>query len=227
MRLINKSFQTGLSLAALVLSGCGGGYQFAEAPLDLSPRAERALKEWSEKSNPGIFAVTPDGSSYGYSFCNDIRCSGDDETVALYSCESKNPGKRCVIYARSGRYVWNKEQIDFSKPLPRSDAERTATARGIRPMAFTWEGYTALMSGTMEFEEHGRDGVISLVMTDQTRCKGNYGFMEKNKGRWFLRCENGLGANGTFEATGSNGGVVAAGKDNRNRSVSGIVGGNA
>lgn len=161
------------------------------------------------EGHPGVFAVTPDGSSYGYSYCNDIRCSGDDETVALYSCESKNPGKRCLIYARGGKYVWNKEQIDFSKSLPRSDAERTATAQGIRPMAFTWEGYTALMSGIMEFKEHGRTGAIELVMTDQTKCRGYYSFteekMNKNKGSWFLRCENGLGADGTFETTGSNG----------------------
>ncbi|UEM19369.1 hypothetical protein JL100_020050 [Skermanella mucosa] len=192
---------------------------------------EKALKVWSEKGTPGVFAVTPDGSSYGYSYCNDIRCSGDDETVALYSCESKNPGKRCLIYARGGKYVWNKEQIDFSKSLPRSDAERTATAQGIRPMAFTWEGYTALMSGIMEFKEHGRTGAIELVMTDQTKCRGYYSFteekMNKNKGSWFLRCENGLGADGTFETTGSNGGVVATGKDDRNRSVSAIVGGKA
>jgi hypothetical protein len=89
-------------LALLSLSGCIAGYPHATGPLNLSASVENGLREWSSRSNPMTFALTLDGHSYGYSYCSDIKCSGNEDAVALYSCEKMSKGSHCVIYARDG-----------------------------------------------------------------------------------------------------------------------------
>jgi len=192
--------------------------------MNISPSVENGLWEWASRSNPNVFALALDGRAYGYSYCADIRCSGNEEATALYACTSKSQGSECVIYARDGRYVWNNELIKQPVAQARAPEKQTAVNSGVRPIAISWEGYASLVNGTMKFDENGHNGVLELAMDDQTPCKGNYSFTEKGKGNWFLGCQNGPTANGTFETTGKNGGITAAGKDSQGRRVTMIIG---
>src|SRR3954467_15541312 len=99
-----------VGLAVTLTTGCIAPYQYASGPLNLNPAVEKGLSQWAEKTTPGTFAVTPDGNGYGYSYCRDIRCSGHEEAIALYSCEQRKKGD-CIIYAKEGRYVWNDEKV--------------------------------------------------------------------------------------------------------------------
>jgi hypothetical protein len=92
------------------LSGCIAPYQYATGLLDVSPSVESGLRQWADKTSPGTFAVSKDGRTYGYSYCRDVRCAGDEEAIALYSCEQRSKDD-CIIYAKGGRYIWNDEKV--------------------------------------------------------------------------------------------------------------------
>lgn len=61
--------------------------------------------------NAGYFAVTEDGTWYGYSYCPAGQCSGNTLMLAINSCENNSKGRECRIYAEGRTVVW-----DSSKP---------------------------------------------------------------------------------------------------------------
>jgi hypothetical protein len=101
-------------LAALCLTfglgGCLTPAPEATGPIQLSPRANQALAGYAERYSPTTFVVSVDGSSAFYSFCQDYRCQPDNPQRVIDRCEEIS-GKKCVVYAEGGRYVWNNEPV--------------------------------------------------------------------------------------------------------------------
>jgi len=79
------------------------------------------------------------------------------------------------------------------------------------------------MNATLRFEENGRNGTIEMALPDKVKCAGNYGFYDKGVGNWFLRCENGLTASGTFQKPANTAGTVAVGKDSQDRRITSLI----
>lgn len=74
----------------------------AEEPLVLHPSTWEAYQEYLKLLRPGAFAVSRDGSVYGYSYCPEARCKfNTGKKVALQSCEESG-GEDCVIFAFQG-----------------------------------------------------------------------------------------------------------------------------
>jgi hypothetical protein len=82
----------------LAMSGPGPA-RGQELPLLLHPFVWEGFEEYAGLRNPSAFAVSRDGSEYGYSFCPERRCKfNTGQKVALDSCEESG-GEDCIIFA--------------------------------------------------------------------------------------------------------------------------------
>lgn len=88
-----------LCLAALGVGAIAGAARADEAPIVLYPFVWEGYQEYSKLRHPSAFAVSRDGSTYGYSYCAETRCKfNTDKKVALESC-AESGGEDCVIFA--------------------------------------------------------------------------------------------------------------------------------
>jgi hypothetical protein len=70
-----------------------------DTPIVLQPFVWAGYQEYLDLPNPGAFAVSDDGSIYGYSYCEERRCKfNTSKRVALKSC-SEGGGENCVVFA--------------------------------------------------------------------------------------------------------------------------------
>jgi hypothetical protein len=210
-------------MSLLIFTACSIDRPRANALMNIGSPVERSLHDWADKSQFGIFAISLDGRSFSDTVCAKSVCSAEDELFALDSCLKKSQGSKCIIYARNGKYIWNDEPIRPPAKASANGEKKGDTLRGIRQLAFSWEGYATSTNVTMRFEEDGRNGTIELMLPDRVKCSGNYGFYDIGAGNWFLRCENELTASGTFQKTDHAGGVMAFGRDSRDRRITSIV----
>jgi hypothetical protein len=204
-------------------AGCAVEIPRATGPLTVSPTVEQNLHDWAAKGPASTFAVSLDGRTSVEKICAQAPCSVMDESSAVTSCSMKSQGSKCVLYASGGKYVWNNEPVRPPATQPASTVRRGDTLVGVRQLAFTWEGYASSMNATLRFEENGRNGTIEMALPDKAKCTGNYGFYDKGAGNWFLRCENGLTASGTFQKPANTAGTVAVGKDSRDRRITSLI----
>lgn len=107
---MDVSIRAGLSITAvcLALSGCA---DFADpavgkGPITLSADAEKALADYKARRIPRYFAVSTDGRSFFYSFCDAGRCLRQAKTQVIDKCETFSNGVPCKIYASQGNVVW-------------------------------------------------------------------------------------------------------------------------
>jgi hypothetical protein len=85
--------------AALGMWGMPSPARADETPVVLYPFVWEGYQEYSGLSHPSAFAVSRDGSTYGYSYCPERRCKFNrDKKVALESC-AENGGEDCMIFA--------------------------------------------------------------------------------------------------------------------------------
>jgi hypothetical protein len=85
--------------AALEVWKIPGAARADEAPVVLYPFVWEGYQEYSALRHPSAFAVSRDGSVYGYSYCPERRCKFNrDKKVALESC-AENGGEDCMIFA--------------------------------------------------------------------------------------------------------------------------------
>lgn len=103
-----------------ILSGCQTGSLTGSGPISLSPGVKAYYAEFSERWNPGWFAVSEDGDWAAYTYCDESTCSGmGDQQTAVNLCEDE--GKRkCYIYANRSGVVWRDAPLSVEKapPLP-------------------------------------------------------------------------------------------------------------
>jgi len=97
-----------LAAVFVVLAACQTNEDFyGKGPLTLSSSSLAGFERYKKAGiNAGYFAVTEDGSTYGYSYCSAGQCGGNSLMVALQSCES-HAQRTCKIYAYGPTVVWD------------------------------------------------------------------------------------------------------------------------
>ena len=94
------------------------------------------------------------------------------------------------------------------------------------PVAYKWEGVTDLASGMLTTSTKGTDGDLSASLRAGVgNCTGKWDrkggkpdTVEGSYGVWYMRCDNGLAASGSYEMTGRRQGT-GEGKDSNGRAV--------
>ena len=91
--------------------------------------------------------------------------------------------------------------------------------KGERSIAMSWEGYSNLIAGTIEFNEVDYKGIIDLTLPNNDgTCDGTYSLQKDGKGTWKIACSNNLGAAGTLKWN-KNGSVTGKGRDYKDNKV--------
>ena len=171
---------------------------------------------------PELFIISKDSSWAIYYYCPDGpgNCAGSD-MHGIKACERKTDTE-CALFARGRSIKW-KNGINPGKGKASrinskwSDAEikakltelgfygNTATAKkysseGERTTVVSWEGYSDMIVGTLNFSETDYEGIINLVMPNNDgTCEGSYSLQLDGKGTWQVSCTNNMGAAGTLE----------------------------
>lgn len=96
-----------------------------DTPIVLQPSVWAGYQEYLDLRNPGAFAVSDDGSIYGYSYCEERRCKfNTSKRVALKSC-SEGGGETCVVFAVKREIQMPYHLLDLALangcPAPRPD----------------------------------------------------------------------------------------------------------
>ena len=90
---------------------------------------------------------------------------------------------------------------------------------GKRSIAMSWEGYSNLIAGTIEFNEVDYKGILDLALPNNDgNCEGTYSLQKGGKGTWQIACSNNLGAAGTLKWN-KNGSVTGKGRDHKDNKV--------
>ena len=100
-----------LGVAALGIAACQSA---GDTPVQLSDFAASGYREYSDVVGEKAFAITEDGRSYGYAYCIDTRCTGNERSAALENCESgrKRQGMlntSCKMFAVNNTIIWRGE----------------------------------------------------------------------------------------------------------------------
>jgi hypothetical protein len=91
--------------------------------------------------------------------------------------------------------------------------------KGERSIALSWDGYSDLIAGTVEFDETDYKGAINILLPNNDgNCEGSYSLQENGKGTWQISCTNNMGAAGTLKWI-RNGGVTGSGRDHNDKKV--------
>lgn len=107
-----------LLVAATVVVGCQSSGRgpavealYGRGPLTLSATARRAWTRYLAHFNPQAFAVTADGTHYGWSHCPSQNCLAPETGIeeAMTYCRAESPGAPCHLYAIGREVVWQGE----------------------------------------------------------------------------------------------------------------------
>lgn len=93
-------------LAAMFVSGCVSA-EVGSGDLALSPCVQSLYAAYKNANEPIVFAVAEDGSKAAFTWCPSTICDGGEESFAVGTCQILADDKRCFIYAREGKVVWN------------------------------------------------------------------------------------------------------------------------
>lgn len=237
--------------AVLALAACQT-VKYAKEPIPLSSGARNFFAKYSALPTSGYFAVSEDGRSAGYTYCEDwAGCSGiGNAGEAIAVCEQYSRGVPCVIYAYAGKPLVDDKTLKVAsvqnnqapaatpKPAPAAvpaspppavvapTAQPPApTAMESRTIAVRWEGIAELMAGTVQFEERAGTGRVAFTFPDRSAtCSGTFQAKDRASGAWSLACSNGKAASGSYKALGPGQGSVGEGKDVDGKAVQFTVG---
>lgn len=100
-----------ITLAGFFAASCSNvPVEVGSGPIELSGKAQAAYDEYASSRAPTVFVVSEDGENYQYSYCVDARCrKGGGTARAITECQVWSDGKRCYVYDRLGKIVWDKE----------------------------------------------------------------------------------------------------------------------
>lgn len=111
--------------------------------IELTPTIRKGINEYRAHSHPQYLAISENGKSYGYFYCD----AGFDNCerpiaallVAIKQCESTSDGSPCRILARKRTVVWaGAPQIDLTATTAVrffEDVKGSSSARGVRAPA--------------------------------------------------------------------------------------------
>ena len=90
---------------------------------------------------------------------------------------------------------------------------------GQRSIALSWDGYSDLIAGTVEFDEADYKGILNLSLPNNDgTCEGSYSLQSDSKGTWQISCSNNMGAAGTLKWI-EDGSVTGTGRDHNDKKV--------
>lgn len=96
---------------------------------------------------------------------------------------------------------------------------------GERSIALSWEGYSSLIAGSVNFNEADYKGTLNLSLPNgDGNCSGSYSLQKDGKGTWQIACTNDMGAAGTLKWDKVNG-VTGIGRDHNDKKVKFTVAG--
>jgi hypothetical protein len=100
-----------IALLACVLviatHGLAQAQDVGSGPLTLSPGVADAYERFRSLPDPLFFAVTKDGRSAGWSYCQSLPCAPWKGRIrAVRSCERASGGRACYIFANMNGVVW-------------------------------------------------------------------------------------------------------------------------
>ena len=242
----------------LALAGCAGGVgqQSASLEEELHRHAPSEFKaSWQEYHSapfPDLFALSRDGTSFGYVYCPaPTRCpdSGSASYDAITYCEAGNSAD-CDIYAQGRRIVWLHafpwvvtpgvmydhrqaigatgrwhglgDALTFVPEAAKPEPRRDAAQQ--RTFSLSYVGSAVVHAGTLEIKQGERSGRTHFFVDGQ-ECGGRFWFTSAQRGGWQVNCDDGsLTASGNFTATGGpRGGSRGTGVDNQGRMVEFVV----
>ncbi len=177
-------------VAAALLAGCAATGETGEGPLALSPPVLAAYGEFRELENPGYFAVPPDGSTFGYSFCADPRCRGHSAGVALWSCNRNRDPADCRIYAYRDKVLWRYPSA-WTPPDGFSVEAAAATLPSV-PLEGRLVAGRGRFDGRLYLAAGGHYGALELAgLPAFGRCAGVLRRTHAGGGQWEARCAGG------------------------------------
>lgn len=147
-----------LLASVLLLTGCPSNV--GSGPLQLSGNVSHAYEKFKTAFGAAVFAVSPDGQYYGYSYCPagpDNCAPAGIESIALASCDRRSP-EYCKIYAYGSKVVWN-----FDEPAPelatlkeKTDVNICRVAGNYRAgVAPSWDSSARVVQFVMEAKRRG------------------------------------------------------------------------
>jgi hypothetical protein len=92
-------------------------------------------------------------------------------------------------------------------------------------IAFSWDGYSELLSGIVNIDTNKTEGYLSLNLPgDKGSCTGRYQLTDGINGIWALSCTNGLSGTGRLNGTREISGSTGIGNDASNRTIKFTIG---
>lgn len=126
-----------LFLASLLIGGCQTTNRDTGAgAITLSERTMVAFEYYLSHERPTDFAVSADGTAYGYSVCNDFSCQDSYGDVALSECRRRSKGQACRLFATGRDVVWK-------GPVSYRSGWLLDTSASARPFLLFWAEPTA------------------------------------------------------------------------------------
>ena len=199
-----------------------------------------------------IFTIAIDGSYALYWYCPASQCTGSNPVQYIKICEREG-GVECKVFAK-GKYIKWKNGINVGKGksskvsgsvsfdelkarltelgfVGSTSSKNTKKIvkqyelNGERSIALSWEGYSSLIAGSVNFNEADYKGTLNLSLPNgDGDCSGSYSLQSDGKGTWQIACTNDMGAAGTLKWSKIDG-VTGSGRDHNDKKVKFTVAG--
>ena len=122
----------------------------------------------------------------------------------------------CIVYSINGVETTNEEKIKYAEKfykkkasesfeknpwiLKKTKITKKYSSEGERTSVVSWEGYSDMIVGTLNFSETDYEGTINLDLpNNEGTCQGSCSLQPDGKGTWQISCTNNMGAAGTLE----------------------------
>ena len=162
------------------------------------------------------------------------RCYGAQKTIK--GCEQyvrenyTGAVADCDVYAIKGEIVWKHKfpwhvsEVSTSRE-PIAPAPKVTGNLSKRSVAYTWEGYSGVLTGTVELRQGARSGTMTATYPETgATCEGRFWVTNAPNGNWVMDCGGGLTAKGRFTGLGHGKGSRGEGTDSLGRKIQFILG---
>lgn len=139
----------------LLLGAAGASVRADDGTLVIHPSVWAGYQEYDKLHRPGAFAVSRDGSTYGYSYCPEARCTFNTaKKIALESC-TEGGGVDCLVFAvqRDIKVAYHVLDVATVGACPTSPVPEVTIVADIPPAVYD---YSYDVAGLTDFGNRGR-----------------------------------------------------------------------
>ena len=219
-KMLRNHAKTVVLASLLALTSCGA---FADTPagegrLSVSPSVAAALETFQATGLPGFFAVSEDGTKFGFAHCRTDRVCGEEaESLAVRFCQDETEGT-CHVLTDKLKTLW-------PGPVTMPNPDDVALVRAGWHSFLTrlsWPSHAPETSAWSLVPEGEPIGWIKLSRSPGLgSCFGAYAAASESAGSWQLTCGPDQSAAGTYRR--ESGSWVAEGRSNRGEAVRFII----